>query len=242
MRVTKAILAPELDVALAEGRFTGSGDAWLRTGPVKIFSDGALGSHTCLMHEPLAGSGHGHGVAVTEEAGLRDLLVRSASAGLAVATHAIGDRANELVLDAYQWLADQVSSGVVPSSPLVHRIEHAQHLGIEDVRRFAALGVVPSMQPLHATADFELADRLMGGRPMASYAWRSLIDAGATLAFGSDAPVEPPSPLGGIHAAVTRQRPRAGPTAAGSPRSASAWVRRSPASPPEPPMPREWGT
>lgn len=112
-----------------------------------------------------------------------------------------------MVLDAYQWLAEQVSSGVVPASPLVHRIEHAQHLAVEDVRRFAALGVVPSRQPLHATADFELAERLMGDRPMASYAWRSLIDAGATLAFGSDAPVEPPSPLGGIHAAVTRQRP-----------------------------------
>ncbi|MGQ7787995.1 amidohydrolase [Nesterenkonia sp. K-15-9-6] len=207
MRVTKAVLAPNLDLALAEGRYTGSGDAWLRTGPVKIFSDGALGSHTCLMHEPLAGSTHGHGVAVTEEAELRDLLARSASAGLAVATHAIGDRANELVLDAYQWLAEQVSSGVLPASPLVHRTEHAQHLAVEDVRRFAALGVVPSMQPLHATADFELAERLMGDRPMASYAWRSLIDAGATLAFGSDAPVEPPSPLGGIHAAVTRQRP-----------------------------------
>lgn len=206
MRVTKAVQAPDLDLAVAEGRFTGSGDAWLRTGPVKIFSDGALGSHTCLMHQPLIGSAHGHGVAVTEQDQLRELMIRAAGAGLAVATHAIGDRANELVLNTYGWLAAQVSAGVVPSSGLVHRVEHAQHLSPGDVSRFAELGVVASMQPLHATADLELADRLMGHRPMASYAWRSLLDAGAQLAFGSDAPVEPPSPLGGIHAAVTRQR------------------------------------
>lgn len=206
MRVTKAVQAPDLDLALAEGRFTGAGDAWLRTGPVKIFSDGALGSHTCLMHEPLVGSAHGHGVAVTDPEQLRELMVRAAGAGLAVATHAIGDRANGLVLDTYGWLSQQVRAGLVPSSGLVHRVEHAQHLSPEDVTRFAELGVVASMQPLHATADLELTDRLMGDRPMASYAWRSLLDAGTQLAFGSDAPVEPPSPLGGIHAAVTRQR------------------------------------
>lgn len=206
MRVTKAVQAPDLDLALAEGRFTGGGDAWLRTGPVKVFSDGALGSHTCLMHEPLVGSAHGRGLAVTGEEELHEILVRAASAGLAVAAHAIGDRANQVVLDAYAHLAEKVRDGVVPSSGLVHRVEHAQHLSPGDVARFAALGVVASMQPLHATADMELAERLMADRPMASYAWRSLLSAGATLALGSDAPVEPPSPLGGVHAAVTRQR------------------------------------
>lgn len=206
LRITKAVRAPDLELAVEQGRSTGDGDAWLRTGPVKIFADGALGSHTCLMHQPLNGSQHGHGLAVTDTDTLRHTMRTAAEAGLAVATHAIGDRANQVVLDAYAWLAEQVRAGVVPSSGLRHRVEHAQHVAPDDVGRFAQLGVIASMQPTHATADFELAERLMGTRRTASYAWRSLLDAGAQLAFGSDAPVEPPSPLEGIHAAVTRQR------------------------------------
>lgn len=217
LRVVKSIPQTHLPQAVAEGRFTGAGDAWLRTGPVKIFADGALGSHTCLMHQPLGthqpgqhdgahkGSPDGSGIEVTSAAELTELMTTAARSGISVATHAIGDLANTRVLDAYAALAEDAWAGRLPSG-LRHRIEHAQHLTAPDVRRFAELGVTASMQPAHATADHELAERLLGGRELHSYAWRSLLETGAALAFGSDAPVETPSPMAGIHSAVTRQR------------------------------------
>lgn len=209
LRVHKAIPMTALEHAIATGRTTGDGDAWLRTGPVKLFSDGALGSHTCHMTEAFPG-GHGNtGIEVIPYLDLLALVRRAAGAGIAVATHAIGDRANQLVLDAYQDLARNpldAPEGVRPAaSRLRHRIEHTQHLRPADVQRLASLGVVPSMQPTHCTTDIPLASTLLAGRDLASYAWRSLLDAGAHLAFGSDAPVELPNPLHGIHAAVTRE-------------------------------------
>lgn len=207
LRVVKSIPQTHLHQAVAEGRFTGAGDAWLRTGPVKIFADGALGSHTCLMHQPLETH---PGMEVTSAEELTELMVTAARSGIAVATHAIGDLANTRVLDAYAALTSDARPGGRRTGPaphgLPHRIEHAQHLRAEDVVRFAELGVTASMQPVHATADHELAERLLGGRGLRSYSWRSLLEAGAPLTFGSDAPVETPSPLAGIHAAVTRQR------------------------------------
>lgn len=209
LRVVKSIPQTHLHQAIAEGRFTGAGDAWLRTGPVKIFADGALGSHTCLTNEPLHGSEEeelptGHGMEVTSPEGLAELTITAARAGISVATHAIGDLANTRVLDAYASLTAGSEAGRIPA--LRHRIEHAQHLAPEDVHRFAELGVTASMQPVHATADYELAERLLSGQKLRSYAWNTLLKAGAALTFGSDAPVETPSPLAGIHAAVTRQR------------------------------------
>jgi hypothetical protein len=119
--------------------------------------------------------------------------------GLDVATHAIGDEANRLVLDAFGTMRAEGHDNIL-------RIEHAQHLRLDDVPRFRELGVIASMQPSHCTADLELADEIIGDRPLASYAWRTMLDAGAALAFGSDAPVEDPNPFYGLHAAVTRQR------------------------------------
>lgn len=209
LRVHKAIPMTSLEHAIASGRATGDGDAWLRTGPVKLFSDGALGSHTCHMTEAFPGAEGNTGIEVIPYLELLSLVRRAAGAGIAVATHAIGDRANQLVLDAYQDLARNpidVPAAIRPAGTrLRHRIEHTQHLRPADVQRLASLGVVPSMQPTHCTTDIPLASTLLAGRDLASYAWRSLLDAGAHLVFGSDAPVELPDPLHGIHAAVTRQ-------------------------------------
>lgn len=200
LRVHKSIPMVALDRAIAEGRRTGQGDQWFSTGPVKVFTDGALGSHTCHMSRPFPGDGGNFGIEVTPYARLVELVTRADRAGIAVACHAIGDQANHLVLDAYQQLPCNGNS-----SGLRHRIEHTQHLQRPDVARLAALNVVASMQPTHCTSDIPLADRLLGDRELASYAWRSLLEAGAVVAFGSDAPVEDPNPFHGIHAALTRQ-------------------------------------
>ncbi|MHA7176183.1 amidohydrolase [Arthrobacter sp. Sr24] len=209
IRVHKAIPMTALEQAIGEGRATGDGDVWLRTGPVKLFSDGALGSHSCHMNAPFPDENGNTGIEVIPYERLLELVRLAAGAGIVVATHAIGDRANELVLDAYADLARNPLGPPVGNgqraSRLRHRIEHAQHLRPEDIARMSRLGVIPSMQPTHCTTDIPLASTLLAGRNLASYAWRSLLDAGAVPAFGSDAPVEHPDPMFGIHAAVTRQ-------------------------------------
>jgi predicted amidohydrolase YtcJ len=201
MRVHKLIPVTALPEALDEGRATGDGDSWLRSGAMKIFMDGALGSHTCLTTKALAGTPDNHGIAVTSPQEAYSLLEQAATGGIAVAAHAIGDAANAAMLDAFErWQATGVARG------LRHRIEHAQHQRPADMARFARLGVIASMQPTHCTSDLELVQTLLAGHDVASYPWRSLIAAGATLVFGSDAPVEEPNPFHGLHAAVTRQR------------------------------------
>ncbi|WP_214416847.1 amidohydrolase [Sphaerisporangium fuscum] len=203
LRVHKAIPMIHLEAAIAEGRRTGQGDDWFRTGPVKIFSDGALGSHTCHMSEHFAGEPDNAGIAVTPYDDLVALFGKAARAGIAVATHAIGDQANHLVIDAYEAI------GHTPG--LRHRIEHAQHLRPADLARMARLGIVASMQPVHCTSDIDLVDSLLAGHDLASYAWRGMLNVGVPLAFGSDAPVEHPNPFAALYAAVTRTRPDGSP-------------------------------
>lgn len=198
LRVHKCVRQDDLELAISEGRRAGLGDAMFQVGPVKFFSDGALGSHTAHMTEPFIGH-EGCGIAVTPYPVLLERIRMSLEAGLDVATHAIGDEANRLVLDAFGTMRAEGRHNIL-------RIEHAQHLRLDDVPRFRELGVIASMQPSHCPADLELVDELLGERPVATYAWRTLLDAGAVLAFGSDAPVEDPNPLYGLHAAVTRQR------------------------------------
>ena len=199
LRVHKSTPFEYLDAAIAEGRHTGQGDEWFTTGPVKIFSDGALGSHTSHMGEDFVGQPGNHGIEVVPYPDLLAAVAKATRAGIAVATHAIGDQANHLVLNAYQEvLAETRQRG------LRHRIEHSQHIRRSDVQRFAELGVLPSLQPTHCTSDIPLANSLLAGRDLANYAWRSLTDSGARLVFGSDAPIEDPTPMHGIHAAVTR--------------------------------------
>jgi hypothetical protein len=198
VRVVILLAYGGLDEAIKVGLRTGFGSDYLRTGPVKIFSDGSLGSLTAEMLEPFEGRPGNYGIGTIPQDELEDAIRRAADAGIPSAVHAIGDAANRRVLDA---LAQAQNS----EFELRHRIEHAQLLHPQDIPRFAELGVVASMQPIHATSDMRAADRLWGARARYSYAWRSLLDAGALVAFGSDAPVETPNPFAGIHAAVTRQ-------------------------------------
>ncbi|HRJ44118.1 MAG TPA: amidohydrolase, partial [Caldilineaceae bacterium] len=201
LRIVSQIPVSELDDAIRLGLQTGLGDEWLRIGGVKVFSDGALGPRTAWMLAPYENEPKNTGIAVTDEAAMADIVARATAAGLSVVTHAIGDRANRVVLDA---LEASRKGGV--GLHLRHRIEHAQVLDPADIPRFVELGVIPSMQPIHATQDMLLSDKHWGSRSRYAYAWRSLQQTGAPLAFGSDAPVETPDVIQGIHAAVTRCR------------------------------------
>jgi predicted amidohydrolase YtcJ len=128
----------------------------------------------------------------------------AADVGLGMTVHAIGDRANHEVLDAYENLRRYEEEKGLPQ--LRHRIEHVQLLHPDDALRLARLNVVASMQPIHATSDMRMADTYWGSRTALAYAWKTQLEAGTHLAFGSDAPVESPNPFLGIHAAVTRRR------------------------------------
>jgi len=201
LRVLMQIPEQNLEAAIQAGLQSGFGDDRLRVGGVKFFADGALGARTAHMLEPFEGEPANYGIAVADAGRLRDLVGRASRAGLAAFVHAIGDRANREVLDAVE-ASRRAGDGV----SLRHRIEHVQLLHPADVPRLARLGVIASMQPIHATQDMLLADALWGARSSGAYAWRSLLDAGAVLAFGSDSPVETLSVMHGIHAAVTRRR------------------------------------
>ncbi|MGB9594627.1 MAG: amidohydrolase, partial [Anaerolineae bacterium] len=137
------------------------------------------------------------------KAEMREWVLRACDAGISATVHAIGDRANREVLDV---LAEARQRENTLRPPLRHRIEHAQLLTEEDIPRFAALDIIASVQPMHATADYEMVDRYWGARGRWAYPFRSLLARGTRLAFGSDCPVERFDPLLGIHAAVTRRR------------------------------------
>jgi len=200
LRVDMGIPRGDLAEAIAAGRRTGDGDEWLRTGHCKFFADGALGSQTAALEQPYEGS-DGRGILTIEPATLSREVARAAVAGIAVAVHAIGDRAVRIALDAIE-----PTRRAQPA--LRQRVEHVQLVREQDLPRFGRLRVVASMQPIHATSDRDLVDRYWGHqRAPRAYPWRTLARGGAVLAFGSDAPVEPIDPLLGIHAAVSRQRP-----------------------------------
>ena len=179
----------------------GPGDDWIRTAGVKGFVDGSLGSTTALMFAPYRDAPNTRGLFVTPEDSLRRWIGAADSARLQVVVHAIGDRANALLLDIY----DSVAKAHGPRDRRF-RIEHAQHLRAADIPRFAAQGVIPSMQPYHEADDGRWAAKRIGPELIkGTYAFRSLLDSGARLVFGSDWTVAPLNPLEGIRAAVTRQ-------------------------------------
>jgi predicted amidohydrolase YtcJ len=201
LRVHMVIPYARLGDALEQRMRTGEGDEWLRTGHLKIFTDGALGSQTAALEEPYEGS-RDRGILTIEPGQLAHDVSIAAAAGIAVAIHAIGDRAVRVALDAIE-----PTRATAPQ--LRQKIEHVQLVRADDLSRFGALGVIASMQPIHATSDRDLADQYWGAsRVGRAYPWRTLRRTGAVLAFGSDAPVEPIDPLLGIHAAVTRRRPQ----------------------------------
>ena len=179
----------------------GRGDAWLRYGVLKGFVDGSLGSHTAAFHAPFDDQPSDRGFFINTEEDLQTWISGADAAGLHVVVHTIGDRANETLLDIFERVARDNGA-----RDRRFRIEHAQHLRPEDIPRFAELGVIASMQPYHAIDDGRWAERYIGPvRIQTTYAFQSLLDAGATLAFGSDWTVAPATPVEGISAAVTRR-------------------------------------
>jgi len=182
-------------------RQSGRGDHWLRIGGLKGFVDGSLGSHTAAFIEPYTDLSSDTGLLVETEQNLYANTAGATRAGLHVMIHAIGDRANRMLLDIYERARRELD----PADPRF-RIEHAQHLAPQDIPRFKALGVIASMQPYHAIDDGRWAERLIGARRAeTTYAFRSLLDSGARLAFGSDWYVAPATPLEGLYAAVNRR-------------------------------------
>ena len=175
------------------------GHIWIRA--IKLYADGALGSRGAALLEPYADDPKNTGLLVSTPQHIRDVAERALRAGFQVNTHAIGDRANRVVLDAYEAALD-----AVPTADHRFRIEHAQILNHDDIPRFARLGVIPSMQAVHQTSDMNWVPARLGyARSFGAYAWRSLLNTGVIIPNGSDFPVESANPLFSFHSAVTRQ-------------------------------------
>ncbi|SEN68708.1 hypothetical protein SAMN05428959_102911 [Duganella sp. CF517] len=168
---------------------------------VKLYSDGALGSRGAALLSPYSDMPSTKGLLFYPNAEMLVKMNKAMKAGYQVNIHAIGDAGNRQILDAYAQLIPQYKN-----VQLRHRIEHAQVVAPEDIPRFKALGIIPSMQPTHATSDQNMAEHRVGPeRIKGAYAWRTFLDQGSRIACGSDFPVESPNPFEGLHAAVTRQ-------------------------------------
>ncbi|WP_299568689.1 amidohydrolase [uncultured Shewanella sp.] len=190
----------KFDQLMAAGPYRINTDK-LRISSVKISADGALGSRGAALIEDYSDLKGHKGLLLYSKKSLGDTIDKAMKAGFQVNTHAIGDHANQIVLDHYQTL---IASS--KSRHLRHRIEHAQVLQLSDISRFSELNVIASMQATHATSDKNMAvDRVGNARIEGAYAWRKLINAGAVIAAGSDFPIESPNPFYGLHASVTRQ-------------------------------------
>lgn len=203
LRICKTIPFDHLDTFIGAGLRTGFGDDRLVLGGVKLFSDGALGPQTAAMHAPYEGTENSGSLLLTEDE-IFEIGKHAANHGIALAVHAIGDRANHFVLNAFERLRAYEADHHLPHR--CHRIEHVQIIDPKDLPRFAKLGITASVQPIHAPSDMEMADRYLGTRAKNAYAYRSILSAGTECVFGSDAPVEPVNPFYGLHAAVTRCR------------------------------------
>ncbi|MFN8401630.1 MAG: amidohydrolase [Anaerolineales bacterium] len=213
LRVCKNIPVESVEQANDIGLRTGFGDEMLWIGSVKAFMDGALGPRTAAMLEPYENEPGNKGILNMDGEELFEHARKAADVGLSMTVHAIGDKANHEVLNAFEQLRNYETQNHLPH--LRHRIEHVQVIHPDDAPRLAKLNVIASMQPIHATSDMFAADRYWGKRAELSYAWRTQLNYGAILAFGSDAPVESPNPFWGLHAAVTRQRADGSPSAEG---------------------------
>ena len=215
LRVLKNIPVAQLASARDLGLRSGFGDAWIRIGSIKVFADGALGPRTAAMLQPYESEPENLGMLLLDGEALVEIFEEAALSGFGMTVHAIGDRANHEVLNAYSLLREFEKSHDLPQRR--HRIEHLQVLHPDDLTRPFELDIIASMQPIHATSDMEMADRYWGDRTAQAYAWRTQLELGSRLAFGSDAPVEIPDPIQGLAAAVTRRK------ADGSP-GADGWV------------------
>jgi predicted amidohydrolase YtcJ len=185
----------------------GTTDPWLKTGALKGFTDGALGSRTAAMLAPYSDQPSTSGILTNEPEKLRAMAIERDKAGFQINFHAIGDHANRVALDVFEAVAK--TNGPRDRRD---RIEHAQVIAPEDLPRFAQLKVIASMQPSHETSDMRWAGSRLGpDRAKGAYAWASLQKSGVRLAFGTDYPVEPINPMRGLYACVTREFPEGGP-------------------------------
>jgi len=213
LRVIKGIPRSFLPKAMEMGLRSGQKSGNLQIGWLKLFSDGALGPQTAAMLEPYAGQPGNSGMLLLDAEEIVEVGRQAVKNGIALAIHAIGDRANRVVLDAYRNIRKIESRLNLPHQH--HRIEHVQLIQPADQKRLAELGIIASMQPIHAISDMEMAERYWGERCPNAYAWNSLLKNSVSLAFGSDTPVENPSPFLGLAAAISRRRLDADPASAG---------------------------
>jgi predicted amidohydrolase YtcJ len=194
----------ELQNERSEG---GVSDPWLKTGALKMVTDGALGSRTAAMLAPYSDDPSTSGIMAIEPDKLRQMAIERDKAGFQLAFHAIGDKANRVSLDVFEAVAK-----ANPPRDRRDRIEHAQVVAAEDLPRFAKLNVIASMQPSHQTTDMRWAEQRVGAdRIKGAYAWATLQKSGVHLAFGTDYDVEPINPMRGLYACVTRELPDGGP-------------------------------
>ena len=191
---------PQLDDMLDTGRIR-SADDFLSIRSVKAYGDGALGSRGAALLKPYSDAPHQHGLLLTQPDDFPKIFQKVLGAGFQLNFHAIGDKANRMVLDEFEK-----TFATVGGQSLRNRVEHAQVIDVNDLPRFAQLNVLPSMQPTHATSDKNMAEARIGKARMAgAYAWKTLVDSGIAMPLGSDFPVELANPFYGLHAAVTRQ-------------------------------------
>ncbi len=199
--------ASALDPLLRAGVRTGLGDDWIRMGALKILADGSIGSATAALFAPFSSNPASTGLLLHPQQELERLIRDADAAGFQLAVHAIGDRANRLVLDAFEQ-----ASRANPARDRRFRIEHAQHVAERDLARYKSLGVVASVQPSHCIDDMRFVEKHIGrARLKDAYRWASFLAAGVPLAFGTDWFVEPLDPRLGLYAAITRELPEGGP-------------------------------
>jgi predicted amidohydrolase YtcJ len=200
-RIYSVVQLPDWEQLRDDVAANGRGDDWLRIGGLKAMMDGSLGSHTAAFLEPFSDAPDQRGLLIFDLDDVRSWVTAADAAGLQVMVHAIGDRAIRDLLDIFLDVSE--ANG---DRDRRFRIEHAQHIHPQDLPRFAAQGVIASMQPYHAIDDGRWADKVIGTeRAKTTYAFRSLIGSGAHVAFGSDWYVAPATPIEGIYAAVTRR-------------------------------------
>jgi len=204
LRVLKSIPLHNLDAAIKSGLKTGFGSSFLRIGPIKMFADGALGPQTAAMLHPYENNSSNSGILMLSTDEILQYGRLAVLNGLTLAIHAIGDRANHVVLNAYEQIRKFES--VQNITNLNHRIEHVQILSENDLSRLSENKIVASMQPIHLISDMDTADQFWGERSRFAYAFKSLQKNKTLLIFGSDAPVESYNPFIGIYAALTRRK------------------------------------
>lgn len=212
MRAVKQVNQDWIEHAIELGVRRNFGDDWIRIGGLKLFADGALGPRTAYMFDPYEGEPDNYGMTLVDKEDMVELVSKASAAGLPSTIHAIGDRAVHDVLNIYEFVRKEEAERGEKPEQRRHRVEHVQIIHPNDKHRLAELDVIASMQPIHATSDWERVERFWGEeRKYWAYNMRQQIDFGAKVAFGSDSPVEPFRPFEGMYSAVARRQPNGTP-------------------------------